>query len=103
MRAAVFIKPGQPLEIQNIPDPTPGPDEVVLRIERCGICGTALHFTAGHELVYPPNFVAGHESGAEVVALGRDVDWLKVGDHVVPHPNQGCGKCADCTAGSPYF
>jgi (R,R)-butanediol dehydrogenase/meso-butanediol dehydrogenase/diacetyl reductase len=103
MRAAVFIKPGQPLEIRDLPDPTPGPDEVVLRIERCGICGTDLHYTEDHADTFPTGFIAGHESGAEVVAIGKDVDFLKVGDHVVPHPIQGCGKCADCTTGSPYF
>ena len=61
MRAAVFIKPGQPLEVRDLPDPTPGPDEVVLRIERCGICGTDLHYTEQHDLTFPTGFVAGHE------------------------------------------
>lgn len=103
MRAAVFIKPGQPLEIQELPDPVPGPGEVVLRIERCGICGTDLHFTEGHGIVYPANFVPGHENGAEVVALGKGVDHLKIGDPVVPHSTRGCGTCAECLAGSPFW
>ncbi|MFY9328624.1 MAG: alcohol dehydrogenase catalytic domain-containing protein [Georgfuchsia sp.] len=103
MRAAVFIKAGQPLELQDLPEPTPGPGEVVLRVERCGICGTDLHMTEGHAMAFPPGFIPGHESGTEVVAVGKGVDTLKIGDHVVPHPMRGCGKCADCLAGSPYF
>jgi (R,R)-butanediol dehydrogenase/meso-butanediol dehydrogenase/diacetyl reductase len=103
MRAAVFIAPGQKLQIQDLPDPTPGPEEVVLRIERCGICATDLTYTEGHGTAYPANFVPGHESGAEVVAVGTRVDHLKVGDHVVPHPIRGCGACAECLGGSPYW
>lgn len=102
MRAAVFIKPGQKLDLQKLPDPTPGPDEVVLRVERCGICGTDLHFTEVSD-GFPPHYIAGHEMGGEVVAVGRDVDFLKVGDHVVPHPMRGCGKCAECLGGSPFW
>jgi len=103
MRAAVFTKACHPLEIQNLPDPTPGPGEVVLRIERCGICGSDLHMTEGHQPLLPFNFVAGHESSAEVVALGKGVETLKVGDHVVPVPMNGCGKCVECLAGTPFW
>jgi len=103
MRAAVFTGVGQPLEIRELPDPEPGPGEVVLRIERCGICGTDLHFTDGSGATYELGSVPGHESGAEVVALGKGVDFLKVGDRVVPHPARGCGSCAECLSGSPFW
>ena len=103
MKAAVFIEAGKPLVIQDLPDPTPGRGEVVLKIEYCGICGTDLHFTEAHDHTYPTGFVAGHESGATVVALGYGVENLKVGDHVAPHPNRGCGHCIECLSGKPYW
>ncbi|MFV8817034.1 alcohol dehydrogenase catalytic domain-containing protein [Haliea sp. E17] len=103
MRAAVFEKVGVPLAIRDLPDPVPGPGEVLLRIERCGICGTDLHYTDGSGATYEPGFIPGHESGAEVVAVGKGVDFLKVGDQVVPHPVSGCGACAECLGGSPFW
>ena len=103
MRAAVFIKPGQKLELQDIAEPEPGEGEVLLRVHRCGICGTDLHMTEDHEGQAPKGFILGHERSAEVIGVGKGVERLKVGDHVVPHPCKGCGKCASCKAGAPYF
>lgn len=103
MRAAVFNKPGEKLEIKDVPVPDPGEGEVLLRVHRCGICGTDLHLTDDHANAVPSGFVLGHERSAEVVAVGKGVERLKVGDHVVPHPTRGCGQCASCKAGSPYF
>jgi (R,R)-butanediol dehydrogenase/meso-butanediol dehydrogenase/diacetyl reductase len=103
MKAAVFVGADKPLEIQELADPTPSAGEVVLKVEHCGICGTDLAFTEAHSYTYPVGFVAGHETSATVVAVGSGVENLKVGDHVVPHPNRGCGKCLDCLAGKPYW
>lgn len=104
MRAAVFNKPGEKLEIREVADPEPGEGEVLLRVHRCGICGTDLHMTDEHNsMCAPPGFILGHERSAEVVAVGKGVERLKVGDHVVPHPTKGCGQCASCKGGSPYF
>jgi threonine dehydrogenase-like Zn-dependent dehydrogenase len=103
MKAAVFVGAGQPLDIQELPDPVPGPGEVVLKIEYCGICGTDLHFTEAHDYTYAAGFVAGHESGGTVVAIGAGVENLKVGDNVAPHPNRGCGHCVECLSGKPYW
>jgi len=103
MLAAVFMGPGRPLELQELPDPEPGPGEVLLKIHRCGICATDLHMTEDHGFAAPPGFVLGHERGAEVVATGKGVERLKAGDHVVPHNSRGCGRCAECLAGTPFF
>jgi len=104
MRAAVFNKPGEKLEIKDVAAPDPGEGEVLLRVHRCGICGTDLHMTDEHNsMCAPPGYILGHERSAEVVAVGKGVDRLKVGDHVVPHPTKGCGQCASCKGGSPYF
>jgi (R,R)-butanediol dehydrogenase/meso-butanediol dehydrogenase/diacetyl reductase len=103
MRAAVFLKPGEPLQLQDLPDPEPGSGEVVLKIVRCGICATDLHMTEDSPFAASSGFVAGHERGAEVVAVGQGVTRLNVGDHVVPHHTQGCGRCVECVSGTPFF
>lgn len=103
MLAAVFNRPGEPLKLRDLPDPEPGPGEVALRIHHCGICATDLHMTEDHAFAAPSGFVLGHERGAEVVALGKGVELLRIGDHVVPHSAGGCGRCAECLAGTPFF
>jgi len=59
--------------------------------------------TEDHAFAAPTGFILGHERGAEVVAVGPGVERLNVGDRVVPHPTKGCGRCADCVAGKPFF
>jgi (R,R)-butanediol dehydrogenase/meso-butanediol dehydrogenase/diacetyl reductase len=99
MRAAVFRGLGQPLAIEEVPDPAPGPDELVLRVRSCGICGSDLHASA-----LPPGLpagsVMGHEFAGEVVAVGADArgDW-KQGDRACALPYIGCGRCLHCLAG----
>jgi D-arabinose 1-dehydrogenase-like Zn-dependent alcohol dehydrogenase len=61
MRAAVFRSVGQPLTIEHRPDPAPGPGELVLKVGRCGICGTDLAMTDGSGQLYEPGTVIGHE------------------------------------------
>ena len=83
MRAAVFEGVGQPLSVEEVPDPEPGPRFAVVRVGACGICGTDLSITSGRGfLQMPPGFVLGHEYAGEVVAVGSDVDRVRVGDHV---------------------
>ena len=102
MLAAVFVEPGKPLELRELQDPEPGRGEVILKIERCGICATDLHLTEPG-FAMPTGFIAGHERGAIVAAVGAGVERLKVGDHVVPHSAKGCGRCDKCTAGTPFL
>jgi 2-desacetyl-2-hydroxyethyl bacteriochlorophyllide A dehydrogenase len=103
MKAAVFEAPGKPLVIESLPDPAPGAGELVLRIGRCGICGTDLHMTDGHAATYPNNSVLGHEFAGEVVAVGRGVVNYKLGDAVAGLAVGGCGMCAQCMAGDPMW
>ena len=108
MRAAVFHRCGLPLQIENIPDPEPGPDELILRVCACGICGTDLHWSdidpeQSEWRPLMPGTVMGHEFAGEVVEIGREArgNW-KVGDRVCAMPQLGCGSCPDCMAGRPH-
>lgn len=103
MKAAVFREFGQPLAIEELPDPTPGPDEIVVRVARCGICGSDLHLTENPVFGIPSGIVLGHEYSGEVVALGREVERLRLGDRVAVSPHYGCGQCATCLAGEPVW
>ncbi|HLY56994.1 MAG TPA: alcohol dehydrogenase catalytic domain-containing protein, partial [Stellaceae bacterium] len=101
MRAAVFKAAGEPLAIEERPDPAPAPDEVVIRIGRCGICGSDLGMTERHARTVPRGSVLGHEYAGEVVALGKEATRLKLGDRVTALPVRSCGRCAACLAGLP--
>ena len=101
MRAAVFKALGQPLSVEEVPDPVPGPQDVLIKVGRCGICGTDLHITQDPVFGAPPGMVLGHEYAGEVVAVGSEVDRVRVGDQVAVLPVRSCGHCAACLAGQP--
>ena len=86
-------------EIQESAVPEPGPNEVLVKVHGCGICGTDLHALEGlYDLFQPPR-VIGHEYSGKVVETGADVDAVSVGDLVTVMPSVGCGTCANCLAG----
>lgn len=104
MRAAIFDGVGKPLAIRQIDDPTPGPGQAVIKVGRCGICATDVTMTSGHGcMTLPPGSLLGHEFAGEVVALGKGVERLRLGDIVAAPPVQGCGHCAACLAGRACF
>ena len=81
MRAESFKAFGMPLELICVADPEPGEGEVVLKVGRCGLCGTDLHMTeAGSH--GQPGSILGHEYSGEFVALGKVLFELRIGDHV---------------------
>ena len=100
MRAAVIVTPGQ-IAIETLPDPTPGPEDVVVRVAGGGICGTDLHILDGEFApAYP--IVPGHEFAGEIVAMGADAGRLspvKVGDQVAVDPSLHCHACYYCKRG----
>ncbi|MGD9812564.1 MAG: alcohol dehydrogenase catalytic domain-containing protein [Sphingobium sp.] len=103
MRAAVFEQAGTPLAIREVSTPEPGPGELLIRVHRCGICGTDLHMTDAHSVFNPPpGSIIGHEFAGEVVALGEGTQgaW-KEGDRLAALPYIGCGECVHCLAGDP--
>ncbi|MBV9994578.1 MAG: alcohol dehydrogenase catalytic domain-containing protein [Caulobacteraceae bacterium] len=99
MRAAIFKAVGVPLAIETVPDPEPGEGEVVVRIARCGVCGTDLHSTSAHGYTLPAGSRLGHEYAGEVVAVGKGVERLKLGDKLAAMPVVGCGRCEYCRTG----
>lgn len=102
MKAAFFDAVASPLRIGVQPDPAPGPDEVVLRVAGCGICGSDLHITEDPApFGIGAGFVLGHEIAGEVVAVGAEVQEFTPGDGVAVVPMRGCGRCARCLAGDP--
>ncbi len=103
MKAAIFDQFGSPLRIGDVSDPTPEPDEVVLKVSRCGICGSDLHMTVDDTFGLQGGEVIGHEFAGEVVALGKEVASLKVGDLVAAAPLKGCGTCGPCLKGEPAW
>ncbi|PZD96499.1 Zn-dependent alcohol dehydrogenase [Paenibacillus sambharensis] len=78
------------------------PDEVKIRIEMTGICGTDLAVITGKEEGIP-GIIRGHEAVGTVVAIGSAVDRVKVGDRVVIDPNQSCGECYFCRKKQPHL
>lgn len=103
MRAMVFRGVGKPLSLETVPDPAPGEQEVVLKVARCGICGTDLHRTEQNVITMKEGAVLGHEFAGEVAAVGKGVTDLKVGDRVTALPYLGCNRCQYCLRGSPMF
>jgi (R,R)-butanediol dehydrogenase/meso-butanediol dehydrogenase/diacetyl reductase len=103
MKAAVFHQVGKPLAIENMSDPTPGPDQVVVQVGRCGICGSDLHKTEDPAWAAPDGAILGHEYAGEIVAVGTRADTVKIGDRVCVYPLSSCGHCASCLAGEPAW
>jgi len=99
MRAAVMQGLHKPLAIETLPDPTPGDGELVVKVGRCGICGSDLHMTEDPGYGMGAGDVLGHEFAGEVVALGKGVEGVRTGDLVSVIPLMSCGQCAACKAG----
>ena len=99
MSAAVYQSPGV-VTVEERAVPRPGPDQVVVRVHSCGICGSDIHqLRDGWGL--PPGVVAGHEWSGEIAAIGDDVTTWSVGELVVGGASPRCGTCRRCREGKP--
>ena len=102
MKALVKAKREPGLWLQDVPEPRPGPGEVLLRVLRTGICGTDLHIDAWNEwaqhTIKPP-LVVGHEFVGKVVELGEGVASVYPGETVGAEGHIVCGRCRNCMAG----
>ena len=96
MKAAIYPGDGQPIVIADLPDPRPAMGELLIRVHRCGICGTDLSMTRGGIWDYGRGVQIGHEYAGEVVDVGAGVDRFRAGDRVAVMPSIGCGQCTPC-------
>ncbi|GAB3974871.1 zinc-dependent alcohol dehydrogenase family protein [Streptomyces sparsus] len=97
MKAAVIEAPGK-VSLTTVPDPTPGPRQVVVKVAACGLCGTDLHILQGEFAPTLP-VVPGHEFAGEVAAVGSEVTELVAGDRVAVDPSLYCYECRYCRSG----
>jgi len=96
------------LEVRDWPDPSPGPKDVVLAVQACGVCGSDMHFYESDKdeyILYPgltkfPT-ILGHEFSGKVVEVGSEVELLTVGDMVTVEEMLWCGRCIPCRNGYP--
>ncbi|MCL2857457.1 MAG: NAD(P)-dependent alcohol dehydrogenase [Oscillospiraceae bacterium] len=99
---AVFMTGLNKLEIRDIPMPQVKGNEVLVKIEYVGICGSDVHYLEHGKIgnfVVEGDFILGHECAGVVAAAGPDVKTLKVGDKVALEPGQTCGQCEFCKGG----
>ena len=101
MRNAIFRGVGRQLAIEDRPVPIPGPNQALIRVHRCGICGSDLHMTSGSAFDMPAGSALGHEYAGEVVDVGPGGSELSVGDRVTALPMSTCGQCEACRADVP--
>jgi L-iditol 2-dehydrogenase len=97
MRAATWHG-GNRFTLDELPEPTPGPGQVLVAVHTAGICGSDVHATQGLFPLTPPR-VMGHEYSGTVIAVGRGTSPRLVGRAVACEPNYGCGACDACREG----
>ncbi len=99
MKAAIMQGHHEPLKIETLPDPEPGKGEIVIKVGRCGICGSDMHMVDDPAFGKTAGDILGHEFAGEVVALGKHTENIRLGDLVSVIPLKSCGVCASCRAG----
>ena len=103
MRAVRLVKPGQSLETHEVPVPSPGARDVLIRVKAAGICHSDAHYRAGVSSVEPLPKTLGHEVAGVVERAGSEVETLRPGDRVCLHYLATCGECDWCLAGNEQF
>ncbi len=100
MRAMILVAPGLPLQLAELPQPSCGDDEVLIKVSACGVCRTDLHILDG-ELSQPRlPLIPGHEIVGTVAAKGKQVEQFSIGQRVgVPWLGRTCGHCRYCASG----
>jgi alcohol dehydrogenase len=99
VRAAFYDAFGGPVSVRQAPDPTPGPDGVVIAVQATGLCRSDWHGWMGHDPDIRLPHVPGHEFAGEVVAVGAAVARWRAGDRVTVPFVCACGECPQCAAG----
>ena len=102
VRGVVARGRGEPVSVETVVVPDPGPGEVVVAVQACGVCHTDLHYREGAiEDAFP--FLLGHEAAGTVEAVGDGVTAVAPGDYVVIAWRSPCGTCRSCRRGRPWY
>jgi len=102
MKAVRFIAVGRPVEVVDVPQPVPGPGEVLLRVAGAGVCHSDLHIL-DHEMGMKGPFTLGHENAGHIAGLGGGVRGWKEGDAVAVYGPWGCGHCHTCQTSAENY
>lgn len=106
MQAIVKTHPAAGVEVQTVPIPRPGPQDILVRVEAASVCGTDLHiFSWDHwaQGRIDPPLIPGHEFCGVVTQVGSDVTTVKPGDFVSAEMHIACGKCLQCRTGQAHI
>src|SRR5437763_16756370 len=102
VRAVVARRKGEPVQVETIVVPDPGPGEVLVEVQACGVCHTDLHYREGAiNDDYP--FLFGHEAAGRIEEVGPDVTEVAPGDFVILNWRAVCGQCRACRRGRPWY
>ncbi len=96
---ALLLSQYRKLEVADVPQPEPGPDEVLIRVAACGICGSDVHGYDGSSGRRIPPIVMGHEAAGTISAVGKNVGGFSTGDRVTIDSTVYCGACPSCRRG----
>jgi len=100
VRAVRYIDKETGTAVSDAPDPSPGPDDVVVAVEACGLCGSDVHSVQNGQCA--PGQILGHEFSGRIVALGSNVTGWTEGQPVAASPLGSCGKCRICARGLAF-
>ena len=100
MRAVLYVDQETGTAVGEVPDPSPGPDDVIVAVEACGLCGSDVHAVQNGNCA--PGQVLGHEFSGRIAALGSGVSGWAEGQAVAASPIGSCGTCRICRRGLPF-
>ena len=103
MKAIRMVETGKPLELQQIPIPSIGEKDILVRVRAAGICHSDAHYRAGRSRMGMMPITLGHEVAGEVELIGPQVTKVKAGERVCLHYNISCGDCYHCSTGNEQF
>lgn len=103
MKAVRMVEQGKPLELQRIPIPSAGEEDVLVRVRAAGICHSDAHYRAGRSPMGRMPITLGHEVAGEVEWVGAKVSHIRAGERVCLHYNISCGNCDYCRTGNEQF
>ncbi len=103
MKAIRMVEAGKPLELQNIPIPSIGEKDILVRVRAAGICHSDAHYRGGRSSMGKLPITLGHEVAGEIEWIGPQVTTRVAGDRVALHYNISCGDCYYCSTGNEQF